>query len=117
LKNDAKRRDAYPSDADTRHIFCSDGSRGANAHEVGEPTPSVATPFFATTPQYAIFGTDEPRDAVGHDFIKLAPSVATPPKDTTFTADEPPDAIGNDAGKPMQSVATPIAYLWVEISE
>jgi hypothetical protein len=31
-------------------ISCADGTKDASRHEVGTPTPGVATPFFATPP-------------------------------------------------------------------
>jgi hypothetical protein len=39
--------------------------------------PSVGTPIVARQPKDAILSEDEPRDAIGHDAGKPAPSVAT----------------------------------------
>jgi hypothetical protein len=88
-------------------IFCADGLREAIGHEIGNPTPSIATPFVETPPHDAIFNTDEHRDTIRHAFWKPTP----------FSADERPGVIENDAGKPTSSVMTPPKYAMFRAGE
>jgi hypothetical protein len=54
-------------------------------NDCDKPTPSVSTPTVAPPPKYAMFGEDEPRDAIGHGVVKQTPSVATLGVETSTT--------------------------------
>lgn len=86
---DAELWDAVRRQAEKYTIFGAHNPRNAIGRYFGLQTPSVETPFVATSINNTIFDTNEARDAIAHNIVKPTPSVATqffetPPEDGIF---------------------------------